>query len=264
MLILQLSDLHMRRRGEASNRVVESNMLVERALRAAARLRPKYKALIITGDLADRGRAEEYDELARLIAHYVPDAYVIPGNHDNRELLVSKFRPQVAPSGFVDYVIDLGAVRIVMLDSVVPGAPFGELRASQLNWLDSELAKAPKVPTMVAIHHPPFATGIAHMDAIALKSPDVFVDIVARHPQVERIVCGHCHRQIVASVAQAVVTVAPSVGVAVAFDIDPAATSSFVKEPPQFVAHRWTKDAGFVSHTVFVEDFDGPYPFLDF
>ena len=59
-------------------------------------------------------------------------------------------------------------------------------------------------------------------------------------------------------------TVAPSVGVAVAFDLDPAAASAFVKEPPQFVAHRWTPDAGFVSHTIYVEDFDGPFPFLDF
>ena len=102
------------------------------------------------------------------------------------------------------------------------------------------------------------------MDAIALTNADAFAAVLARQPQVERLVCGHCHRQIVARVGHAIVTVAPSTAVAVAFDVSEDGPSAFVKEPPQFALHLWSAETGFVSHTLFVEDYEGPYPFLSF
>lgn len=263
MLIAQLSDLHIRPRGATSNRVIESNSLAERALRALARLRPAADVVIVTGDLADCGLPEEYELLKGLLARHLPQGvHVIPGNHDVREAMVAALRCPRAETGFVDYVVDLAPVRLVMLDTLVPGASHGALRAEQLRWLDEALADAPAAPTMIALHHPPFATGIAHMDAIAIENPGAFAEIVRRHPQVERIVCGHCHRQIVARVGGATATIAPSTGAAVVFDLEPGAPSAFAMEPPQFALHRWTRESGFVSHNVFVEDYAGPYPFL--
>jgi hypothetical protein len=102
------------------------------------------------------------------------------------------------------------------------------------------------------------------MDAIALREPQAFAAVLARHRQVQRVVCGHCHRAIVAQLGSATVTIAPSVGVAVALDLTPGGPSVFFKEPPAFAIHRWTAESGFVTHTAFVEDFEGPYPFLTY
>ena len=100
------------------------------------------------------------------------------------------------------------------------------------------------------------------MDAIALREPERFRAIVARHRQVERIVCGHHHRPVVAPFAQAIVSIAPSVAHQVEFDLSPDAPSAFVLEPSAFEIHLWAAGTGFVSHTALVESFPGPYPFL--
>lgn len=113
-------------------------------------------------------------------------------------------------SGFLHYTIEAGGLRIVVLDTVVPGEGGGELCAARLAWLKEQLAQH-KVPTVIAMHHPPFATGIAHMDAISLKGADAFEEIVAGHAQVRRIVCGHLHRAIQADVAHTTAITAPSV-----------------------------------------------------
>ena len=34
-------------------------------------------------------------------------------------------------------------------------------------------------------------------------------------------------------------------------------------EPPAYQLHQWHPDHGLVSHTAFIGDFDGPYPFFD-
>ena len=264
MIIVQLSDLHVRPKGRPCNRVIETNMLVERAFCAVSRLRVAPDAVLLTGDLTDCGLAEEYAELKLMMDRYLPagKTHVIPGNHDRRENLIAALGAPLSPTGRIDYVVDLGDVRVVMLDSVVSGSAHGELRPEQLDWLDSTLYSERKTPTMIALHHPPFPTGIGHMDEIALKAPEGLAAVVVRHPQVQRVVCGHVHRQITARLAQAIATSAPSVGVAVAFDLEPGGPSAFAKEPPAYSVHRWTAQSGFVTHNVFVEDFDGPYPFV--
>jgi 3',5'-cyclic AMP phosphodiesterase CpdA len=261
--IVQLTDLHVRPFGLPAYRVSESNMLVERALRAVGRLRPVPDAVIITGDLTDCGLAAEYAELKAMLAREIAvPLYVIPGNHDRREAFLEAFGMQPAPAGFVDYAVDVGPVRLVMLDTIIPGSGAGELRPPQLAWLDETLAAVPGKPTMIGMHHPAFATGILHMDAILLQNPETFAEVVDRHPQVQLIAAGHVHRQITSRIAHSVAITCPSVVTQVSFDMRTGAVSSFVKEPPQFGLHRWTPEYGFVSHTAFVEEYEGPYPFV--
>lgn len=264
MIVVQLSDLHVRPKGRPCNRVIETNVLTERAFRAVSRLPFAPDAVLLTGDLTDCGLQDEYAELKSLIDRYLPAGrtHVIPGNHDRREMLVAALGAPLATTGFVDYIVDLGDISIVMLDSVAPGAAHGELRHEQLDWLHATLDARRRTPTLIALHHPPFLTGIGHMDAIALKAPEGLAAVVARHPQVQRVVCGHLHRQITARLAHATASSAPSVGVSVAFDLRPGGPSAFVKEPPAFAVHRWTTESGFVTHNVFVEDYEGPYPFV--
>jgi len=149
-----------------------------------------------------------------------------------------------------------------MLDTLVTGAPHGELRGEQLEFLDRTLAASPAKPTVVGMHHPPFTCGIAHLDGINLRNRAEFAAIIARHRQVERIICGHHHRPVVAPVAHTIATIAPSVAHQFELSLDPHHRGAIVLEPPAFQLHLWTSSDGIASHTVYVEDFPGPYPFI--
>jgi 3',5'-cyclic AMP phosphodiesterase CpdA len=266
MLICQLTDLHVCAVGLSSNRVSETNMLTTRAFRAVAGMKPAPDVVVITGDLTESGLPAEYANLVALIRKYLTmPVYVIPGNHDRRD----NFRRELAHlSGvtagpaYVQYAVEDYPVRLVMLDTLVPGHGHGELRDEQLTWLDRTLAAAPSKPTLIGMHHPPFICGIAHMDGINLRNAEAFTAVIARHAQVKRIICGHHHRPIFTGLAQAIVSISPSVAHQVELSFDPADKGAFNFEPPAFHLHRWTAADGFVTHTAYVENFPGPFPFV--
>lgn len=118
---------------------------------------------------------------------------------------------------------------------------------------------------VIVMHHPPFHTGIGHMDAIGLDSASTtaLAALIATHSNVERILCGHLHRPIQTRFACTVVQTCPSPAHQVALDLTPNAPSAFVLEPPSFLLHHWQPGWGLVSHQALVERFAGPYPFFD-
>jgi 3',5'-cyclic AMP phosphodiesterase CpdA len=265
MLIAQLTDLHVRPHGMRANRVVETNAMLERALKHVAALDPAPDAVILSGDLTDMGLAEEYEILADLIRTYLTmPVYAIPGNHDAREAMRQGLGhlPGIADDQtFIQYIVDDLPVRLVMLDSIVPGASHGDLCAARLDFLERALAEAPDKPTLVVLHHAPIACGIAFMDEINLRSATAFGAVIARHPRIERVLCGHHHRPIVARFAGTVVQIAPSVAHQVTLNLAPGAPDSLILEPPAYLLHRWTPESGLVSHQAYVGEFPGPYPF---
>ena len=263
MLIAQLTDLHVRPVGQAANRVVETNMLTERAFRAVMTRPPLPDVVLLTGDLTDQGLAEEYAVLAELITRTLPlPVFAIPGNHDNREVMLAQLPGARQEDGFAQYAIDLYPVRLVMLDTLVPGEAHGALCARRLEWLDRTLAAVPDKPTLIAMHHPPFLCGIAHMDRLALRERAAFAEVLARHGQVRRIVCGHNHRPVTARVGDAIASIAPSVAHQVELDLRPNAPPAIMLEPPAYQLHHYSAEHGFVTHTAFMESYPGPFPFL--
>lgn len=267
MILAQLTDLHVRPHGMAAMRACETNMLTERALRAVRAFRPKVDAVMITGDLAANGLNTEYRELGAMLRRIIDvPTYVIPGNHDRREALKSELRhlPGVADDPeFVQYSVDHLPVRLVMLDTLVPAAAHGELGPKRLAWLDATLKAAPHKPTIVAMHHPPFLCGIRHMDGIILNDAEAFIAVIARHRQVQRILCGHHHRPITAQVAHAIASIAPSVAHQVELDLFSDNPGRWNLEPAAYQLHAWLEPPGtIVSHTAYVEQYPGPYPFI--
>ncbi len=267
VLLAHLTDLHVRPPGVPAYRVVESTMLTERALCSVAALRPRPDAVVISGDLTDCGLVSEYASLAAMLRDVLPDfpIYLIPGNHDRRENFrrhLADFPGVTADPEFVQYVVENLPVRLVMLDSVVPGAGHGELCPRRLAWLDATLAAAPTRPTMLVLHHPPILCGMSLLDRIYLRSADALAGVLARHPQVERILCGHHHRPIVGRLGNAIVCVAPSVAhqCEMALEND---QGRFVLEPPAYQLHLRLPDGQIASHTVLVERFAGPFPYIE-
>jgi len=266
VLICQLTDLHVCARGQTANRVSETNMFATRAFRAVAGAAIPPDVVVITGDLTESGQPAEYRNLASLIRQFLPmPVYVIPGNHDHRENLrqgLGHLPGVTADPVYIQYAVDDHATRLVMLDTLVPGASHGELRAEQLRWLDTTLAAVRDKPTIVGLHHPPFACGIAHMDKIALRNADSFAAVIARHEQVVRVICGHHHRPIFTRFANTIASIGPSVAHQVELNFDPDDRGSLNFEPPAYHLHRWTAADGLVTHMAYVENFPGPYPFI--
>jgi len=137
----------------------------------------------------------------------------------------------------VQYSVDLGPLRLVVLDSTRPGEVGGELDAERLAWLDAELTAAPEQVTLLAMHHPPLSTGMAAWSDLGLPVADrrALAEVMGRHPQVRRIVAGHIHRTIVADLAGAAVLAAPSTHVQARLEFG-AGKIEFA-EPAAFAVH---------------------------
>ncbi len=253
MLICQITDCH----------VVEPDKLLYGRVDTAAGLReavahieamvPRPDVVIATGDLVNAGRPSQYEHLASLLRPIDVPVYPVPGNHDDRTAMRACF-DALAPGGPddpIDYVIDDHEVRLIGLDTSIPGRHDGRLSPHQLTWLDEQLALAPETPTLLFLHHPPFRTGIDWMDASGLAGREALAAVVARHDQLGTIVCGHLHRPIQALVGGAVATTWPSTGAQVALALD-GTPHQYVDERPAVALHLWHPEAGVVSHTSFV------------
>lgn len=268
MIVIQLTDLHCVANGRLAMRRCETNMLAERALRAVRAFRPRPDAVLITGDIVDNGRPDEYENFRSILSRSLDlPVHVIPGNHDAR----APFRagladlPGVAVDPeFVQYTIEHLPVRIIMLDTLVEGGTHGELCARRLAWLEARLAEQPARPTMIGMHHPPFDCGVN--DRIKLVNSAEFTALVARHRQVQRILCGHHHRAVTVPVAHAIGSICPGVAHQVELDLTHDDFGLWNLEPPAFQVHMLKTQpdgtAAIVSHTAYVESFPGPFPFV--
>jgi 3',5'-cyclic AMP phosphodiesterase CpdA len=259
MLLAQISDLHISEPGTLIDDLYRTADHLERAVRQLVALDPRPDAVLATGDLVEGGRDREYARLVELLAPLPMPVYAIPGNHDDREGLRRAFGPRgyLPGGGFLCYAVDLGPLRLVALDTNVPGSAAGRLCAERLAWLDARLAEAPDRPTIVFQHHPPFATGMSRMDEMGLDGGDGEAEVVARHPQVERVLCGHLHRPIVRRFGGTVASVCPSTAHQVDLDLRPRGHLAIVREPPACALHLWGQETGLVSHIRYLGDY-GP------
>jgi 3',5'-cyclic-AMP phosphodiesterase len=264
MIIAQLSDTHIVAPGrlfrgpvqgvaaDAARRYLEFDTAayLERAVAALNALVPRPDVVIVTGDLVDHGEPQEYEHFRKLLAPLAIPAFVIPGNHDAREPLLATFQSAgyLPRDRYLQYVVDDYPLRLVALDTLDAGRHSGTLCAERLAWVEATLAARPQQPTMILMHHPPFTTGITYMDDYGLDNAEGLAEIVARHPQVERIVCGHLHRAIDRRFAGTLASTAPSTAHQVRLNLIPEAHISFNLEPAGYRLHLW-QDGALITHT---------------
>jgi 3',5'-cyclic AMP phosphodiesterase CpdA len=143
---------------------------------------------------------------------------------------------------------------------------YGTLDADALAWLEAALAASPTRAALLFLHHPPFITGIGHMDVQSLRNAGDLAAILRRHRRARLVAAGHVHRAILTSFANAAATICPAPNHAVALDLDGRLPPSFTIEPPAFHLHVWRPGENFgsvVTHWVPIGDFDGPHRFHD-
>lgn len=266
LLICQLSDLHVCAPGVLAYRRVDTAAYVQRCVAHIARLDPRPDAIVITGDIADRGSATEYEHARTLLAPLTVPIHVIPGNHDDRTVLREAFPSPDHGTGmpeFLQYTAAIGPIRLIALDTLAPGEGGGMLCERRLDWLTQALDRVRGSPVVILMHHPPFETGIAYMDAVGLKTAYPLEPIVRNHPNVERILCGHLHRTILRRFGGTIAATSPSPAHQVALDFAAGAHACFVMEPPGYLLHRWDERSGITTYAAVVDDYDGPYRFYE-
>jgi Icc protein len=262
MLLCQISDLHVMSGRALAYGVVDTAACLERCVQRIVGLNPMPDLVVATGDLVDTPDPTAYGLLREILAKLPLPVYLMPGNHDERAALRAAFpdhRYLPREAEFLQYAVDEYPVRLLALDTVIPGRAEGTLCAQRLHWLQQRLDES-DAPTVIALHHPPFFTGIAHMDQMGLDNSTALAQIVRRYPQVQRIVCGHLHRPIQAMFAGTMASVCPSAAHQVLLDLKPDSAARFVMEPSAFQLHLWTGQT-LVTHSAYTGDYGAPHHF---
>jgi len=219
--IVHVSDTHYLGGGRPLYGTVDTDGHLARALEQLERSGRRPEAIVITGDLADLGEPEAYrrlkDQLEPVATRMGSEIVWVMGNHDEREPYASILfgeEPSAAPQ---DRVYDIGGLRIVSLDTTVPGYHHGELTDAQLDWLTAVLAIPAAHGTLLAMHHPPLPTPIEVMAILELQEQSRLAEVL-RGTDVRAILGGHLHHSMSGTFAGIPVSVAA----ATCYTIDPS------------------------------------------
>jgi 3',5'-cyclic AMP phosphodiesterase CpdA len=265
ILIAQISDLHVRTPGELAYGRVDTAAATARCVAKLNRLAPRPELVVVSGDLVDMALPEEYAHLRELLAPLEIPLALVPGNHDARGPMRAAFPEQPYANGgsALNLALELDGLDVLLADSSVAGQPYGTLEANTLSWLDSSLAASSTRPALLFLHHPPFVTGIGHMDQMNLRNAAALAKVLRRHPRVRLVGAGHVHRPTLTSFAGVVSTICPAPSHAVALDLGDG-PPSFTRESLGLHLHAWFAGEGYgdvVTHFASLETPDGEHPF---
>ncbi|CAB4720636.1 MAG: metallophosphoesterase [Actinobacteria bacterium] len=223
MRILHLSDTHLTASGHDEDGVDARGSL--RVLLHDLRWVPGIDLVVVTGDLADDGSAQGYAELLAQVGAFAAErgAPLIcsTGNHDDRSAFTAALGSghlhggadlgRLAPLGTTRAASsEVAGVRIVTLDSLVPGHAHGHLDAEQLGWLAEQLAVPHPGGTVLALHHPPISIRPHAFEDVVLDNPTDLAAVIAGS-DVHIVLCGHLHAQVSGYLAGVPVWVTPGV-----------------------------------------------------
>lgn len=252
MIIAQISDTHILAPTSDDPAAQLRADCLRRCIADINRQRPD--AVIFTGDTVQNGQPEEYAQLRELLAPLQAPLYLIPGNRDDKAALRTAFSDQPywpENGGFLHYVVEDHALRLVGIDSTLPGERQGVFCPARQAWLDAALSNQPDRPTVLFIHHPPFDVGDHYVGGY--RRPEeaaALTDVVRRHPQVERLLCGHVHWPVERPWAGTTACIMPSIAVDVRKGID----ETVAGKRPIYLLHCTSDETGLVSRARRVED----------
>jgi 3',5'-cyclic AMP phosphodiesterase CpdA len=245
LLVAQISDTHILARTSDEPAVQLRAECLRRCVEDINRHRPD--AVVFTGDTVQHGQPEEYAHLRELLAPLKAPLYLVPGNRDDKQALRRAFGDTAYLSDtadFINYTIEDYDVRLVGIDSTLPGERKGRFCEQRQAWLDKTLREQPDRPTLLFIHHPPFDVGTHYVggyrDPAEAKA---LADIASRHASILGLLCGHVHWPVECDWAGTQARIMPSVAV----DLRKGVDEIEAREHPIYLLHRLTGEVGIVS-----------------
>jgi len=234
MLLAQLTDTHVIDDQHQGELYVDNNKRLTQAVDRLNSENVSPDAVLGSGDLTDSGSPSEMSVLKELLAPLRARFLPVAGNHDRRDTFAELFdMPWILG---LDTMVNQPNRPELALDDIDHGGLFDDERA---DWLAAELEAAGDHPVVIAMHHPPFVTGINFMDEAGLTGRERFSDVVARSgANVIRILCGHLHRPITTSVAGVVTSTGISTVHQVELNLAPDAAVQVSVDPPGYHLHQ--------------------------
>ena len=195
--ILHVSDTHFVGDGDLLHERVDSDKNLRELFEGFAKANTRPEAIVFTGDLADTGRPDAYRRLRALVepvaAELGAQVIWVMGNHDERVAFRRGLLDEDADASEpVDRVFDVNGLRIIALDSTVPGHHFGEISPEQLEWLARELEAPAPHGTLLALHHPPVPSPLGLIALVELRDQERLAEVI-RGTDVRGILGGHLH-----------------------------------------------------------------------
>jgi 3',5'-cyclic-AMP phosphodiesterase len=252
VLIAQLTDLHVTTPDARSLGGADSIARAQAAARWLKGLDTPPDLVLFTGDNVQRGEPAEYAVFMAAFADLPFPVRILPGNHDDRAALRAAAPPEWVPAegAFLHQAFEAGGLGFILLDTLNPGTVGGVLCDARLDWLAARLGERRGAPTLIALHHPPFDSGIAEPDGFELKGRERLAEIVAAHDGVVGVICGHLHRAVARAWAGTMALAAPSAGRQFALSLVPGARPTWSDDPPAAALYRRQPGEGLTAHIV--------------
>ncbi|MER7708732.1 metallophosphoesterase [Kitasatospora sp. NPDC097605] len=246
LTIAHLSDIHLGQvhLGDGGERARRRS---ERVMAYLDALPGPLDAVLVTGDLADHGLAEEYRQVAKVLSSRHP-VLTCPGNHDRRSPYREVLLGEAPGEEPVNRLHRLPGADVLMLDSSIPKQDDGLLDDGTLDWLDAELASGrTQLPALVAFHHPPVELHLPYVDPIRQFGAVRLARVLRRHPRVAALFCGHAHTPAATTFAGLPLLVAPGVVSTVTLPCEGGRGISF-DHPPMLALHVIDGDRRTTTH----------------
>lgn len=213
-VLLHLSDTHLRAGAPLLFDAIDGSERLSRALDGieASGVRPD--VIVFTGDLVDLGERRAYADLRARVEPFAQrvgaEVVWVMGNHDERAAFRAELWDEHGDDQRpVDRVDEFDGLRIVTLDTSVPGHHYGEVTDEQLSWLAGVLATPAPLGTVLAMHHPPVPSVLALAASVELRDQRRLADVL-RGTDVRAIIAGHLHYSTFGTFAGIPVSVASS------------------------------------------------------
>lgn len=209
VLLVQLTDSHLFAEAGGKLLAMDTAGSLQRVVDLVLDEQPRIDLVLATGDLSQDGSLRSYERFRQLSERIEAPVRWCPGNHDE----LAAMQEATRETALMSPVLDIGAWRVVMLDTLVPGSVFGMLRQDQLQLLERALLEAPERHHLICLHHHPVTIGSRWMDGIGLRNRDELFDVIDRHTGVKALLWGHIHQEFDASRDGVRLLATPSTGV---------------------------------------------------
>lgn len=188
--VVQLTDSHLFANSDGRLLGMDTYDSLQQVIRRVQLEQSNIDLLLCTGDISQDGSSSSYQRFAETVAALRVPMRWFAGNHDERVAL----QEICAGTNWLEPVYDIGAWRIVLLDSSVAHKVYGRLAQDQLDILERALKSAGERHVLIGLHHHPVPINSVWMDKIGLHNADDLLSIVSRYSNVKAVIWGHVHQ----------------------------------------------------------------------